>query len=95
MVSTDTSSYVHVPLKHWMEGSGWEMAESLFNMVQARTQKVVSATPYFFVTCNNIMTLDNQSHINIHVYTIVDWTRVLYFGVMTNNQGTIGEDSKR
>ena len=56
------------------------MAESLFNMVQARTQKVVSATPYFFVTCNNIMTLDNQSHINIHVYTIVDWTRVLYFG---------------
>ena len=78
-----------------MEGSGWEMAESLFNMVQAMTQKVVSATPYFFVTCNNIMTLDNQSHINIHVYTIVDWTRVLYFGVMTNNQGTIGEDSKR
>ena len=35
LVSNDTSLYVHVPLKHWMEGLGWEMAESLFNMVRA------------------------------------------------------------
>lgn len=57
-------------------GVGWEMVESLFNMVQARTQKVASATFYFFVTCNKVITLDNQSWINVHVCTIDDWTRV-------------------
>jgi hypothetical protein len=35
--------YVKVTLKHWTEGSGWEMFESLFNVVQARIKEVVSA----------------------------------------------------
>lgn len=28
---------MHVLLKHWSEGLGWEMVGSLFNIVQART----------------------------------------------------------
>ena len=67
---------MQVPLKHWTEGSGWEMAESLFNVVQARTKEIVSAVSYFSVTCDEVTTLDNQSWISIHVYTIQDWERV-------------------
>ena len=67
---------MQVPLKHWTEGSGWEMAESLFNVVQERTKEVVSTAPYFSITCDEITTLDNQSWISIEVYTIQDWERV-------------------
>ena len=76
LVSNGTSVYVQVPLKHWTEGSGWEMAESLFNVVQARTKEVVSTAPYFSITCDEVTTLDNQSWISMHVYTIQDWERV-------------------
>ena len=68
---------MHVPLKHCTKGSDWEMAESLFNVVQARTKEVVGTTPYFSITCDEVTTLDNQSWFNIHVYTIQDWEIVL------------------
>lgn len=32
---------MHVSLTHWSEGSGWEMIEGLFKVVQARTNEVV------------------------------------------------------
>jgi hypothetical protein len=55
------------------------MAESLFNIVQTKTKEVVSTALYFFITCDEVTTLDNQSWINIHVYTIQDWVRVPMF----------------
>ena len=67
---------MHVPLKHWTKRSGWKMAESLFNVVQARTKEIVSTAPYFSITCAEVTTLDNQSWISMHVYTIQDWERV-------------------
>jgi hypothetical protein len=75
-------------LKHWTEGSGWEMTESLFNIVQARTKKVVSTALYFSITCDEVTTLDNQSWISIHVYTIQDWVKVpmlLYLQCVTES----------
>lgn len=71
LVSNGTLLYVQFPLKHWTKEMGWEMAENLFKVVQVVTKKVVSATPYFFVTCNEVTTSDNQSWINIHVYTMI------------------------
>lgn len=49
------------------------MAESLFKVVQAKTQKIVSATLYSSVICNKVTILDNQSWISIHVYRFNDW----------------------
>ena len=64
---------MQVPLKHWSEGSGWKMAESLFNVVQIRTKEVVSTTPYLSITYDEVTTLDNRSWISIHIYTIQYW----------------------
>jgi hypothetical protein len=54
--------YVQVPLKHWTEGSGWEMAESLFIVVQAKTKEVVCAAPYFSITCDEVTTLVEKNN---------------------------------
>jgi hypothetical protein len=63
-------------LKHWTEGAGWEMGESLLNVVQAKTKDIVNVVPYFSISCDEVTTVDNQSWISIHVYTISDWERV-------------------
>jgi hypothetical protein len=52
------------------------MTESLFNVVQARTKEIVSTASYFSITCDEVTTLDNQSWISTHIYTIQDWKRV-------------------
>ena len=52
---------MQVPLKYWTEGSGWKMAESLFNVVQKMTKKVVNTTPYLSITYDEVTTLDNRS----------------------------------
>ena len=64
---------MHIPLKHWTEGSCWKMTESLFKVVQAKIKEVVSTVSYFSITCDEVTTLDNHSWISIHIYTIRDW----------------------
>jgi hypothetical protein len=68
--------HIQVPLKHWTEGLDWKMAESLFNIVQEMTKEVVSTTPYFSITYDEVTTLNNQYWISIHIYTIQGWKRV-------------------
>jgi hypothetical protein len=53
------------------------MSESLLNVVQAKTKEIVSVASYFSISCDEVTTVDNQSWISIHVYTISDWERVL------------------
>ena len=67
---------VQVFFRHWTEGSGWKMAESLFNVVQAKTKEVVSTVSYFSITCNKVTILDNQSWISIHVYTFQECEKI-------------------
>jgi hypothetical protein len=65
-----------LPIKHWSNTSGWEMAESLYSVVQNRTKVVVSGTKYLSLSCDEVITVDNQSWISIHAYVLVDWERV-------------------
>ena len=52
------------------------MAESLFNVVQKRTKLVVSDSNFISLSCDEVITIDNQSWISIHVYVLVDWERM-------------------
>jgi hypothetical protein len=64
------------PIKHWCDTSGWEMAESLYNVVQNCTKVVVSGAKFLSLSWDEVSTVDNQSWISIHAYVLVDWERV-------------------
>jgi hypothetical protein len=68
--------YPKFPLKHWSDTTGWELAESLYNVVQNRTRLVVSGANYFSLICDEVTTANNQLWISIHIYVLVDWERV-------------------
>jgi hypothetical protein len=65
-----------LPIKHWSDTAGWEMAESLYTVVQNRTKLVVSGANFISLSCDEVTTVDNQSWISIHAYVLVDWERV-------------------
>jgi hypothetical protein len=61
---------------YWSDSSGWKMAESLYNVVQKQTRRVVCGARYFSLSCDEVTTVDNQSWISIHAYVLVDWERI-------------------
>jgi hypothetical protein len=38
--------------KHWIDISGWGMAECMTNVVLATTKTAIQTTNYIFVSCN-------------------------------------------
>jgi hypothetical protein len=50
-----------VPIKHWSDSIGWELAESLYHVVQDRTRAFVAGGQFISVSCDEVTTCDNQS----------------------------------
>jgi hypothetical protein len=63
------------PKKQWTNGSGWGMDVAMHDVVLTSTRAVVQAINYFFVTADEVTTLDNEQWINAHVYVMKDWRR--------------------
>jgi len=48
------------PRKHWIDGSGWGMAETMHDVVLTSIKAVTQATNYFSMSVDEATTLDNQ-----------------------------------
>jgi hypothetical protein len=53
------------------------MVETMHNVVLQTTQNVMQKSPFIFVNCDEVTTIDNQSWLSIHVYVTKEWERVL------------------
>jgi hypothetical protein len=65
-----------MPLKHWSDSSRWEIAESINNVISAKTKSVVRSASFIALSCDEVTALDYQSWIPIHAYVIKDWEQV-------------------
>ena len=65
-----------LPRKHWSDGSGWVMAEHLYNFVKQKIMSLVSSAAYFALLADETSACDNSSWIAIHAYVLVNWCRV-------------------
>jgi hypothetical protein len=54
--------------KHWSENVGWEIAKAIHHIVFFITKKVISATRFLVMSCNEVMIVDNQSRVSIQAY---------------------------
>jgi uncharacterized protein (DUF2132 family) len=64
-----------LPIKHWSDTSGSEMAESINQIVMQKMAEMLGAARYVAITCDEVTTADCQSWISIHAYIIRDWER--------------------
>jgi hypothetical protein len=58
------------PQKHWINTSGWSMAEAMHEFVIWATCLTMQKAWFTFVSCDKVTTIDNQSWISIHVYVM-------------------------
>jgi len=68
----------HIPKKQWSDNSGWAMAEVLYSLVKTKLVETVANAQFFAITCNEATSVDNQSWLSIHIYTMKDWIRQPY-----------------
>jgi hypothetical protein len=72
----DHLEVLKLPYKHWSDNSGWELAESLYHIVQDRMRACVRGGQFISISCDEVTTYNNQSWISIHAYVLSDWERV-------------------
>jgi hypothetical protein len=65
------------PRKHWSDTTGWTMVEAMHGIVLRAIKVFVQTTYFILVSCDEVMTLDNQSWLSVHVYVVEQWRRVL------------------
>jgi len=61
--------------KHWMDISGWGMAECMNNVVLVVTKITIQTTNYGSIGCDEVTSINNQSWILIHAYVVEDFKR--------------------
>jgi hypothetical protein len=70
-----------IPTQPYPKGEivGWDMAKHMHLQVQEKKREVMQATKFFYVTCDEVTTLDNGTWISIHVYVVVgfEWFPML------------------
>jgi hypothetical protein len=49
------------------------MVEAMHDFVLTSIKAIMQAINYFFVSANEVITLDNWLWINVHVYVMKDW----------------------
>ncbi len=64
-----------LPTSHWCAGSGWIMAEHIYDFVKKRQAAMIHAANYIALSADESSTIDNQSVIVIHCYVLCDWGR--------------------
>lgn len=65
-----------LPRKHWADGSGWVMAEHLYDFVKQKNKSLISSAAYWALSADETSACDNSSWIAIHAYVMVNWCRV-------------------
>jgi hypothetical protein len=66
----------NVPIKHWSETSGWEMAEHLHGCVLAALKGVVQSARIISISVDEVTAIDNTSWVGVHVYAMRSWERM-------------------
>jgi hypothetical protein len=69
-------SVPNCPRKHWSASSGWEMADSMSEVLSAHTKKVLAEARFYSVSTDEVTTVDHESWLSVHIYISVGFSRL-------------------
>jgi len=59
------------PNKHWTNTNGWSMARCMTNVVLVAIKITIQITNYIFVSCDELITIDNHTWISMHAHVLL------------------------
>ncbi len=60
----------NMPRKHWFDNVGWEMVESIHDVVLECTKEVIKESPFLALFVDEVTTFDTKSWNSIHGYVL-------------------------
>jgi hypothetical protein len=57
-------------MKHWFNWMSWKVADFMCKQVFKKIQSVMVVERFIFLSVNDVITIDNQLWISIHVYVM-------------------------
>lgn len=65
-----------IPPKILSNNVGWEIAQVQYHIVLITTKVAIHASRYTKLNCDEVVTMDIQSWVSIHVYLMKDFKRI-------------------
>jgi hypothetical protein len=62
--------------KHWSASSGWDMADSMSEVLSIHTKKILTEARFYAISADEVTTIDYESWLSIHIYISVGFFRV-------------------
>ena len=72
----DLLQVLDFPRQHWSIPIAWEMADHLGMVLADHTKQVISKARFFFLSADEVNTIDTQSWLSIHLYVCIGFKRV-------------------
>jgi hypothetical protein len=69
-------SVPHCPRKHWSASSGWDMADSMSEVLSIHTKKILAEARFYAISADEVTTVDHESWLSVHIYVSVGFSRV-------------------
>lgn len=70
---------VHMLLKHHSSDNvGWLMVECMHKKYNKKLKKIIVSFKYLALSCDEVITIDNQSWVSINCYVVQDWCCFFY-----------------
>jgi hypothetical protein len=63
--------------KHWNDNVKWEIAKVMHYIIFITTKVFSHVIKYFLISCDEVMTIDNQSNVSVHIYLMEDFKHIL------------------
>jgi hypothetical protein len=64
-------------VKHWSNQSGWEMADCMCEHVLKKIKLLLLGQAFLSLNTNEVIIVDNQSWLLVHVYVMHAWKIML------------------
>jgi hypothetical protein len=66
----------HLPTKHWLDNSGWELADHMHMVVLEKLKETIKSARFLAISCDEVTSCDSGQWLSLHAYVVLDWVRI-------------------
>jgi len=63
--------------KHWNDNVKWDIAKVTHYIILITTKIIIHCNKVLFISCDEVMTIDNESRVSVHIYLMEDFEHIL------------------
>jgi hypothetical protein len=66
-----------IPKRQWFGGASWEMEKHIDHEVIKTIEVTIQNAKFVYLTCDELISMDNASWANVHSYIVQNWCHIL------------------